>query len=240
MSTSIGTIPSFGAKTLEDFDLSSAQEGQRIKGSNRQFVRFYNKTYSEVYAKRVNINEKTGATTVLETGTRPITREFVEIITPGDKNIVDSHAEDFHKREHFKEYRAFREGRTAPLGKSIDECSYISPTIATEFRILSIHTEEQLADASDLVCGRVPDGFNLREFARESVKASLCNEKTPALVLLQSQLADAMQMIKDLQQGKKVEMEITDSPRVVDPSGNPIETIKPEATAKRRGRPAKV
>lgn len=192
-------IPTFGAPTLEGLDVSTATEGKRLSGSSRQFVRFYNQTTSEVFAKKVRINEKTGATTVLETGSRPVTREYVEIITPGDKNVVNCHAEDFHKREHFRHYQAFREGRAAPMGKSIDECSYVSAPIATELRILGIHTEEQLADASELALGRVPDGFALREFARESVKVNQANQNNPAVAMLQSELAKAMDMIRELQ-----------------------------------------
>lgn len=198
VSSLLNSLPTFGAKTLEGLDTTNLSEAQRVKGSTRQFVRFYNKTMSEVYATKVKINEKTGATTVLETASRPVTREFVEIITPGDKNTIDTHAEDYHKREHFQEYQAFREGRATPIGKSIDECSYISAPIATELRILGVRTEEQLADASEVLLARLPDGFSLQQFARESVKANQMNQNNPGMVALQAELAKAMRMIADL------------------------------------------
>jgi hypothetical protein len=202
ISSVLSSLPNFGAKTLQDIDASSIQDGRRLGGSARQFVRFFNKTCTEIFAKKVKINEKTGATTVLETGSRPVTREFVEIITPGDKNVIETHAEDFHKRENFRQYQAFREGRVAPLGKSIDDCTYISAPVATELRILGVHTEEQLADASEVVLGRLPDGFALREFARESVKVNQLNSNNPAVAMLQSELSKAMEMIRELQANK--------------------------------------
>ncbi len=197
------SFETFGAKTLEDLDYASAVPGERVRGKNRQFVRFFHKTENEIYAKEFVQNEKTGSTKVLSTATRPVTKEWVEIITPGDKNTVETIAEDFHKREHMKEYRAFREGRTAPVGKSLDECSYIQGPIATELRIQGVHTEEQLADAPDTVMMRIPNGEGIRMFAKEAQKAKLANEQNPALQALQAQLVEAMEKIKALEVERK-------------------------------------
>ncbi len=192
-------IPSFGAATLEGLDTSNLQEGQRIGGNKgRQFVRFYNKTYSIPVTVRAKINHKTGSAIPLEVEMRTVTREFVEIITPGDKNTVDDFAEDFHKREHFAKYQAFREGRTAPLGKSIDELAYINQHTATELRIMNIHTEEQLADASEVALGRIADGFLLRDYARTSVAASGGTETKEQVLILQSQVKEMAAIIEGL------------------------------------------
>lgn len=169
-------IPSFGAPTLEGFDTDNIQDGQRIRGTGRQYVRFYNKKYIQPYATKVKVNPATGATQVLEMGTREVEREFVEIVTPGDKNTVDDFAEDFHKREHWKHYKAFRDGRSAPIGTPIEQCSFINQSIATELLYLGVHTQEQMADASDELCNRVANGWELREFCRAVVKADMDNK----------------------------------------------------------------
>lgn len=221
-------VPSWDSPTLQGFDLDNVQDGQRIGGLNRgihrQFVRFYKKKFSEVYATKVKINEKTGTTTVLETDVRNVEKEMVHIITPGDKNIVDDVACEFHKREHWAEYKAFRDGRSAPLGTSLDECSFVSPHIATELRYHGCLTLEQLADASDLLCERVPDGFEIREFARAKVKADRDNQSLDQVNALKIELSKSREAMAEMQK------QIEKLSGLVTPSGEPIEAIK------RRGR----
>jgi hypothetical protein len=230
MSTGLQGIPSFGSPTLEDFDTSNIQEGQRIGGrSNRQFVRFYTRKFSQVRAKSVRINEKTGATTVLETEVVPVERECVEIITPGDKNTVDDFAEDFHRREHWKAYKSYRDGNGVPVGKSLDEChEYISSGIATELRYLGCHTEEQLADASDLLCQRIPNGFELREFARAMVQAERENQSSVEVTQLRGQLSDSNRLIAEL----SARLEAVEQGQILDSRGQPVESPKKTRTKK--------
>lgn len=224
-------IPSWGAPTLEGFDLDSIQEGQRIKGSNRQYVRFYNKTYSETYASKVKINEKTGNCQVLETKTRPVTKEFVQIITPGDKNEYDGVAYDYHKREHWKAYKAFRDGRTAPLGLSVDETDFISPNIATELRYYGCHTVEQLADCSDELCNQVPSGWELREFARAKVKANAENGTSQEVAVLRSELDTSRNVIAGMQkQLAEMQAKISGEPKKIERRGRPKKIVEPITT----------
>ena len=195
-------IPNFGSPTLDGFDFSNIEKmhGQRLAGdSARQFVRFYNKVISIPQAKKVRINEKTGEVRVLETEMVNIEREFVEIITPGDKNTVDDFAQDFHRREHWRQYKAFRDGKSAPIGIPIEECSFIAPSVLTELKYLGVHTVEQLADASDVLCGRAPNGFDLREYARAVVKASVDSKSLGQVNLLKDELEKAQKMIAELQ-----------------------------------------
>ena len=226
-------IPSWGAPTLEGFDLDSVQEGQRIKGSNRQYVRFYNKTFSETYATQVKINEKTGSCQVLKTDNRPVTKEFVQIITPGDKNEYDGVAYDYHKREHWKAYKAFRDGRTAPLGLSVDEADFISSAIATELRYYGCHTVEQLADCSEDLCNQIPNGWELREFAREKVKAEALNKGSADVIILKNQLEKSNELIAKMQ-ARLAELEVKSNvtnvplvPKEAKPRGRPKKIIEP-------------
>lgn len=192
-------INTFDAPTLQGFDVESAQVGQRIRGSSRQFVRFFNHTESEIYATKVKVNEKTGSTQVLETAVRDRTREFVEIVTPGDKNSPHiCPAEDYHKREYWPQYKAFRDGATAPLGLSVDEASFIPQSVATELLYLGCQTVEQLADASDILCERIPHGYTLREQAKTAVKATAQNKESGRLLTLQSELEKSQALIREM------------------------------------------
>lgn len=229
-------IPSWGAPTLEGFDLNSMQDGQRIKGSARQFVRFYFKKFLQIYATDVKINEKTGSTTVLKTGTREVEREMVEIITPGDKNIVDDFAADFHKREHWRQYKAFRDGESGPVGTPIDECEFVSPHIATELRYYGCHTLEQLADAGDVFVTNVPNGWELREYARQVVKVNEKNKDLSQVKVLQAQLEKSSEIIQAMEERLKA----LESP-LVDASGDPISlpTLDAQPIKKSKGRQRK-
>lgn len=216
-------IPTFGSPTLEGLDYSNAVNGQRVSaGSSRQFVRFYKKIVPTLSAKKVKINEKTGEVRVLEHEIVDVEREFVEIVTPGDKNTVDDFAQDFHRREHWEQYRAFRDGRTAPIGEPIEECSFVPSHIATELKYLKVHTVEQLAEASDILCDRVANGHQLREHARAVVKAKNSSKSLEQVNALKSELDRAMKMIAELQGQRN--------------GAQPVEAV----SKGKRGRPKKV
>ena len=231
-------IPSWGSPTLEGFDTTNIQDGQRLKGSARQYVRFYKKKFMEVVATKVQTNEKTGSVKVLETAVQEIEREMVHIVTPGDKNEIDTIAQDFHKREHWAAYKAFRDGRSAPLGQPIEECTFVSPSIALELKYLGVHTLEQLADSSDLLCGRVANGFELREYAKAMAKANVDNKSLDQVNSLRVELEKAQATIEKMANAQKA-MQST----LLDMRGEPVlsENSEVEETVKRSpGRPRKI
>lgn len=198
--------------TLTDIDYSALQTEGRARGSNRQFVRFYNKVFVEPYATEVKINDKTGSTQVMKTSTREVTYEMVEIITPGDKNTFDGRAEEFHRREFWRQYKAFRDGHMGPIGTSLDECEFVSPGVATELRYLGCQTLEQLADASDDLVNRIPDGWGLREFAKAKVKANMNNAQYSQILAVKTQLDKAVEAIEILKkQNDELKIEIAAS-----------------------------
>ena len=101
-------IETWDAPTLQDIDTSHAVPGERMKGSNRQYVRFYHKKFLVPKATKVKVIERTNEIKVLESVASEIEYEMVHIITPGDKNEINTRAEDYHKREHWQAYNAFR------------------------------------------------------------------------------------------------------------------------------------
>lgn len=198
MAASSGVIPSWGSPTLENIDFENAQTGVRLVGKGRQYVRFYKKKFAQVYATDVQINPITGSTKVLATATRDVEKEFVEIITPGDKNSYDDVAEEYHKREFWKQYKAFRNNEGVPQGKDLDHCTYVPTATATELKYRGCYTEEQLADASDLLVGMVANGWDLREFAKAMVKADRENKTVGEVGHLKGELVKAQSTITQL------------------------------------------
>lgn len=196
-------IPSWGAPTLEGFDTSQVVEGQRIKGSARQYVRFYNKRVTEVVATEVETNPRTGEVKVKKREPKDKVVEFVQIITPGDKNEVDQPAEDWHRREFWPQYKAFRDGKTAPIGMPIEEANFVSSNVTTELKYLGVHTVEQLADASDYLCNQVPNGWEMREFARAFAKAKMDDKAFAEVNALKAELANAQEMLAKMAEEQK-------------------------------------
>lgn len=193
----------WGAPTLSGFDTSNPQTGVPLASSSRQFVRFYPKKVVQVYATEVEVNERFGTTKVLKTATREKELEMVEIITPGDTNRIDCIAEEYHKSLYWKQYEAFRNNKGAIIGKPLSTCDYVPAGQLSELKYLGCHTQEQLADASDLLCGRIADGFNLREFARAMVKVDLDNASLGQVNTLKSELAKAQEAIQKLTEQQK-------------------------------------
>lgn len=226
--------------TLTGLDFSNPQVGVRVRGSTRQYVRFYKKIILELYADPAStkINEKTGAATVVKYLSREVEKECVEIITPGDKNTVDEFADAYHKREFYPQYEAYRAGRTAPIGTPIDECEFISPHVAIELRYQGCHTLEQLADGSDTLCQIIPNGWELREFARQLAMVKRKNEASNEVNVLKAQLLKSNEVIAAME----ARMSAMES-QLVDPSGQvvslPLVDTEP-VVAKKRGRPPKI
>lgn len=192
-------IQDWGAPTLQNLDTDRAVPGERIRGSNRQYVRFYLKKFIDVIASKVKVIEKTGEVKVLASEAKEVEREMVQIITPGDKNEIDTIAQDFHRREHWQAYKAFRDGNGVILGKKLEECTYVPPSVTLELKYRGCHTEEQLADASDLLCNQIGNGWSYREFARAAQKIELENKSLGQVTALKSELAKTQESLKALQ-----------------------------------------
>lgn len=197
-STLNDAIPNWGAPTLQNFDTSNPQEGQRIGGSNRQLVRFYKKKIPLLKTVSGELNELTGDLHVAKSAVDYIEKEFVMIVTPGDKNSVDDYATDWHRREFWREYKAYRDGKSAPFGTDLEDCDWCEAAITLELKYRGCHTQEQLADASDLLCNQIPNGWELREYARAlcAVNAGAPSKETE---ILKGELENSKVMIAEMQ-----------------------------------------
>lgn len=194
----LDSIPAWGAQTLQNFD-GNIQDGQRVRGNSRQYVKFYNKTFTELVVGSTRTNPRTGEVTVLTRVPKERTVEMVHIKTPGDKNEVDDCVTDYHRREYWLQYQAFRSGKTAPLGKMLEECDFVPPQIALELKVLGCHTLEQLADASDLLANQIPSGWELRVYAQAMVASEAKNKDSGEIKIVSSALDAANAQIAELQ-----------------------------------------
>lgn len=194
-------LPTFDSPTLEGLDGSNMRPGERVRGTSRQYVKFYTHKFQETYATDTRIDTKTGETKPIKFGTREVTREMVHIVTPGDKNEYDGEATPWHKNEFWNQYTAFRQGRVAPLGTPISEFSqFINPHLEMELKYLGCHTIEQLADASDALCNQIPSGWELREHAKALCKTKLENDGKGEMLALKTQLEDSNKLIADMRE----------------------------------------
>lgn len=191
-------IPNWGAPTLQNFDTSNPQDGQRIGGSNRQLVRFSRRKVPILKTVSGELNELTGELHVAKSAVDYVEKEFVMVITPGDKNSVDDVATDWHRREFWREYKAFRDGKAAPFGTDLEDCDWCEGAITLELKYRGCHTQEQLADASDLLCSQVPNGWELREYARALCAVSAGPVSKEAEVL-RGELEKSQSMIAEMQ-----------------------------------------
>lgn len=225
-------VPNFGgAPTLQEFgSIQNVQDGVRIGGSpGRQFVRFYKKREAEI----IGLPRKGQSPSIRETE-----HEMVNIVTPGDTNVIDTRAEDYHRREYWQQYRAFRDGKAAPIGKQIDEVEWISPSIATELRYYGVHTLEQLADASDYLCDQVPNGWELRAYSQAVVKVDRENKSLGQVGALKAELEKSQEVIQAMQKELNEMRGL-----ILNPEGQPVKIERPieaeQPEIKKRGRPRK-
>lgn len=159
---------------LDDVDFN---DDGSLKVSGKQNVRFYRKKMLGFKArwkmndegKRVlDIDPKTGLP-FKETFEEE--REMVRVETKGDTNIKDDFANDLDRRQHYRQYKYFRDGKI-PDGNPIEEFEFIQPATAMELHYYGIHTIQQVATMSDLVCDRVKDqsGYEVRDVAAQWVR----------------------------------------------------------------------
>jgi hypothetical protein len=170
MENSSNGIETFGSPLLRDVEFN--QDGT-LKQSGKQNIRFYNK-------KRLNFRAK------LDDAGKPVidpktgipfkdafeeVLEFVRVETRGDTTIFDGVATDVHKRQFYRQYKFFREGKI-PEGNPIEDFDFLqSPTIM-ELHMLGVHVIQQVAEMSDLECEAIKDqsGYEIRDIAAQWVR----------------------------------------------------------------------
>lgn len=180
-------IESFGSEVLTGFDLSKIENGKILPGdSARLYVKFY--PYEEIITRAI-LDDKGK---IKEHKAEQVTRLKVHIINPGDKTEVDDYAQDYHKTMFYRQYKRYLDGNNAPEGTALSQCAFVPPGVVLELRTKGVHTLEQLADASESLCGLVPNGWALREHARAQRKANIENQRGAEVQTLKLQVAELL------------------------------------------------
>jgi len=129
-------------------------------------------------------------------------KEFVRVETKGDTNIKDDVANDMDRRQHYRQYKAFRDGKI-PDGNPIENFDFIQPPTCMEMHMHGIHTIEQVATMPDLVCEQMKDqsGFEVRSIAAQWIKLSSPHSLGLRMTQEQSEIIRLRDRVKQLEAG---------------------------------------
>lgn len=162
---------------------------------NRQSIFFYTKEFYNTFKTQAKKNEA-----LARGDTGPVApvyekKQMVRIVTPGDKSVYDSFAEEDHKRNYFRQYSAFRDGKAADMGTSLKDAEFVGSSELIELNYLGVYSIEQLADASDSLCDRLPRGYELRTAARTWQEVTQSNNLLDSTKKLSAELTSSQDMI---------------------------------------------
>lgn len=145
----------------------------------------------------------------------------VNIQTKGDTNIIDDIANDFHKRQFYRQYKYFMEGRI-PDGVPIEDFDFFQPGTVMELHMLGVHVIQQVATMDDVACEQLKDqpGYEIRDIAAQWVRinsASGQSIKASKLELenasLRAQLQEAQKTVRKASfVAQPVEPEVIEEP----------------------------
>lgn len=170
----MGGLGDFGP-ALDDVDFN--QDGS-LKINGKQNVKFYRKKIldfrgrtkiDEVTGKKVpDIDPKTGLP-FKDAFEKEV--EMIRVETKGDTNIKDDVANEIDKRQHYRQYKFFRDGKI-PDGIPTEEFDFLQPSTIMELHYYGVHVIEQVATMEDTVCERIKDqsGYEIRDIAAQWVR----------------------------------------------------------------------
>ncbi len=204
------SVETFGSSLLGDVQFN---DDGSLKQSGKQSVKFYSKKrlsfkgmvkVDEAGKALLDDNGKVIPIIDSKTGL-PFKEAFEEIVTmvrietKGDTNIIDDIANDFHKRQFYRQYKYFREGKI-PDGNPIEDFEFFQPGVVMELHMLGVHTLQQVAEMNDLECEQLKDqpGYEIRDIAKQWVKinspsglASKASRQDLEIAKLKRELEDA-------------------------------------------------
>lgn len=248
-------METFGNPILEDVSFNS--DGS-LKQSGKQAVRFYAKKRLAFKAK-FQTNED-GSVKLDENGKKVLdidpktglpkkeaydeVVEMVRIETRGDTNIVDDVANDFHKRQFYRQYKYFREGKI-PDGNPIEDFDWLQPSTIMELHMFGIHTIQMVADMTELECTQLKDqsGYEIRDIARQWVTLNSPQGqagKASKLEMENAKLKRELEEARSSRRGIAASGQEMAAETLVEEA--PLNTIEltPEQLSRPRGRPRKV
>lgn len=208
-------VETFGSPILNDVRFN---DDGTLKQSGKQNVKFYNKKVLEFVARTKknadgsevldengkvvpDIDPKTG---IPFRDPVEMIKEFVRIETRGDTTIIEDKATDLHKRQFYRQYKFFREGKI-PDGNPIEEFEFFQPGSLMELHMLGIHTLQQVADMNDLECTQLKDqsGYEVRDIARQWLKVNSPDGQVSRMTKQDNEITKLRREIEELRKNQR-------------------------------------
>ena len=125
--------------------------------------------------------------------------EYIRIIIPGSRDILDTPLDDQYKRRFASRYKAWKDSRGSEQkldGTLLAEVTWMTKTMVAELNAMNIFTIEQLAEVPDNLARSIMGNFQLRERAKNFVAAA---KGEAPLLKLQQELEQRDSRIQSLE-----------------------------------------
>jgi hypothetical protein len=248
-------VETFGSPLLADVAFN---DDGSLKQSGKQNVKFYNKkrlvfrarpllvkegnqVFSDEGKPRYQIDPKTG---IPFKDAHEELVEMVRIETKGDTNIIDDIADDLRKRQYYRQYKFFREGKI-PDGNPIEDFDFLQPSTIMELHMFGIHVLQQVAVMSDMECEQLKDqsGYEIRDIAAQWIKINSPQGQAARTSVLERENARLRMELEQSRSARNVSAQeatsevLQSEPEEVIPT---MELTPEQLNAPRRGRPRRV
>jgi hypothetical protein len=229
-------METFGSPVLADVAFN---DDGTLKNSGKQNVKFYNKKRLAFKAKRdesgtLIIDPKTGIP-AKEAFEEVV--EFIRVETKGDTNIIDDVATDFHKRQFYRQYKFFREGKI-PDGNPIEDFDFLQPSTVMELHMLGIHVLQQAAEMTELECDQLKDqsGYEVRDLAAQWIRINSPQGQASKASKLELENAKLRRELEDARASKGARFSSPVAEMAIEEVSEPIATmeVSPESLNRKR------
>lgn len=134
--------------------LQNMQRSPGLRPADPRYVRFYHRSkINKLKSYGGKVVDANGAETIIKGEGRPIYEpvEYMEILTPGDKDtVVDRPVRKVDRYAWADRYKAFRNGTQTQEGQPLSTWAGVSPERVEEYAAMKIRTVEALAAVSDV------------------------------------------------------------------------------------------
>lgn len=235
-------MDTFDSPVLQDVAFNT--DGS-LKTTGKQNVKFYPKRRLSFRAVRdengdLIIDKKTG---LPKKEAFEEVVDFVRIETKGDTNIYDDTPTEGHKRQFYRQYKFYKEGRI-PDGNPIEDFEFLQPSTVMELHMIGIHVIQQVAEMSEIECSQIKEqsGFEIRDIAAQWININSPSgqaSKASRLEMENAKLKKQLEEALSARTKRPLIPAIREEAPVVEEALNTIE-LTPEQLTNGRGRPRKV
>lgn len=159
----------------------------------------------------------------------------INIQTKGDTNIIDDIANDFHKRQFYRQYKYFVEGRI-PDGVPIEDFDFFQPGTVMELHMLGVHVIQQVATMDDVACEQLKDqpGYEIRDIAAQWVRINSPQGQSLKASKLELEVASLKAQLQEAQKAQRKAGFVAAQPIVEEVPEEPIRTKEIDLKDKKR------